>query len=106
MLKKEKKARKNKPNLNFRLIGLILLVLILLAIQYFVFNPTSFDIKTYQIEDACGKTFKNAVHHTIDSQSLCKANCINLCGTYDQSYVKSIFTQKENTCNECECRCR
>ncbi len=81
------------------IVGLAIIAIVLLIAWFFVGSTA-----TFQIQDKCGK-FINLFSHTIDSEGKCKIRCEQQCDAKGLSYMRSSFTEVENSCNDCSCTC-
>jgi len=85
---------------------LVIVLIIVVFYQFNSINPISFKSTEYNITDDCGKSFKNVELHSIPEDSICRANCLNFCGTMNEKYVKHYFEKATEGCHICQCWCK
>ena len=102
MIRKYREKLKNDRKL---LIICVLLILFLLtALVLFGINSRA-GIKSFEIEDKCGR-FINLMSHTIEDKGKCRTRCVSQCQSESRSYYDSEFEFRESGCNYCKCYCK
>lgn len=87
-------------------IFLVLTLLVLLAIQYEVWNINiTKKIKKVEVKDECSIMVGRLIHQISNSDE-CKLKCLAECDTNKMKLYNSEFLVKNNSCNNCECYCR
>ena len=101
----KKKKKLSKKVILITLI-LALTLLVLLAIQYDVWNINiTKKIKHIKIMDECSIMVGKLIHQIKDSDG-CKLKCLAECDINKMKFYDSEFLLKNESCHNCECYCR